>query len=446
MKSKSLLRQTAVLSVANGCTRALGFVLRVYLSRRMGAEITGVLELAGSAHMLWLAPVTAGIPLAIATETAAGRGPEALRAGRRLSLGIALALLPCLFALSPLIAQALGDARTLPALWCYLPCLPVLAVSAAYNGYFYGAGDTLPPSASELLEQGLRFGLCALFFAFLPRLSAGWTAALPALATLAGEAAGLWLAFGLLPKALRRAARPAPGERLLRKKLWRLAAPMTGMRLSATLTRTAGSILIPLRLRASGLGVQEATARLGLLSGMAMPWVMLPGIFTGALAMVAGPAIARRRQSPEMLRALVRRLLAAALAVSAPLGLAVSFGAPFLSKTVYRQAELAPLLRQLAPLVPLCGAQQVLAGVLTGLEKQSGLLTASLCGSVVTLALDFFLVKKYRLAGCALARLAGHGVTLTLNLLALRGELRKSGSLICPHGAGKGSPPPPSAA
>ena len=422
-KKKSLVRQAAVLSVSNGATRALGFVMRVALSRRLGAEGTGVLELASSAHMLWIAPVTAGLPMAVSTETAAGRGGEALHAGRRLALRVSLLMLPALFVFSPLIARLLGDARTLPALWCYLPCLPVLGLSAVYNGWCYGAGDTLPPAASELTEQALRFALCMGLLMVFPRMRAAYTAAVPALSTLLGEGAGLLLVVWMLKKQGTLPAGRASAE--TEKKLWRLSAPMTWMRLSHTLTRTAGAVLIPLRLRAAGLSAQEATARLGMLSGMAMPWVMLPGVFTGALAVVAGPAIAKRRHSPEMLRALAVRLIAAALAISAPLALLLSFGAPFLANVVYRQADVGPLLKQLAPLAPQCGAQQVLSGILTGMEMQRSLLASSLSGSLLTLVLDFFLVKKFRLAGCALARLAGHGLTLYMNLCAFSAELRK---------------------
>ena len=341
-KKKSLVRQAAVLSVSNGATRALGFVMRVALSRRLGAEGTGVLELASSAHMLWIAPVTAGLPMAVSTETAAGRGGEALHAGRRLALRVSLLMLPALFVFSPLIARLLGDARTLHALWCYLPCLPVLGLSAVYNGWCYGAGDTLPPAASELTEQALRFALCMGLLTVFPRMRAAYTAAVPALSTLLGEGAGLLLVVWMLKKQGTLPAGRASAE--TEKKLWRLSAPMTWMRLSNTLTRTAGAVLIPLRLRAAGLSAQEATARLGMLSGMAMPWVMLPGVFTGALAVVAGPAIARRRHSPELLRALAVRLIAAALAISAPLALLLSFGAPFLANVVYRQADGGPLL------------------------------------------------------------------------------------------------------
>ena len=146
-------------------------------------------------------------------------------------------------------------------------------------------------------------GLLTVF----PRMRAAYTAAVPALSTLLGEGAGLLLVVWMLKKQGTLPAGRASAE--TEKKLWRLSAPMTWMRLSNTLTRTAGAVLIPLRLRAAGLSAQEATARLGMLSGMAMPWVMLPGVFTGALAVVAGAvgaAVAfRPTQSARILTALL---------------------------------------------------------------------------------------------------------------------------------------------
>ena len=114
-------------------------------------------------------------------------GDEALRAGKRLALRVSLAMLPALALLSPLIAVLLGDARTLPALWCYLPCLPVLGVSAVYNGWCYGAGDTLPPSVSEFFEQVLRLAICAALLFSFPRLRAAYGAAVHARFQLASR-------------------------------------------------------------------------------------------------------------------------------------------------------------------------------------------------------------------------------------------------------------------
>ena len=84
----TLRRQAMILSAGNGLTRAIGFVLRLLMARWMGAEAMGVMELAGTAGMLALTPLTAGLPSAMSRLTArraAADQPEVLRAGLALS-------------------------------------------------------------------------------------------------------------------------------------------------------------------------------------------------------------------------------------------------------------------------------------------------------------------------------------------------------------------------
>lgn len=66
----SLKKQAAVLSLANGYTRALGFLLRLILARMMDAQALGLMEMASSVSMLALTPVTAGTPMAMSRLTA----------------------------------------------------------------------------------------------------------------------------------------------------------------------------------------------------------------------------------------------------------------------------------------------------------------------------------------------------------------------------------------
>ena len=61
----SLKKQALILTIANAYTRALGFVLRLVTARLMGAQALGVMEMASSAVMVAITPVTAGIPTAI---------------------------------------------------------------------------------------------------------------------------------------------------------------------------------------------------------------------------------------------------------------------------------------------------------------------------------------------------------------------------------------------
>ena len=91
------------------------------------------------------------------------------------------------------------------------------------------------------------------------------------------------------------------------------------------------AVWIPLRLQASGLAAREATARLGMLSGMVTPVLMLPCVFTGSLSMVLLPRIALAEKEPKELR----RLVGKCFLTAAPAGLgstgAVWLAAPLLA-------------------------------------------------------------------------------------------------------------------
>ena len=90
------------------------------------------------------------------------------------------------------------------------------------------------------------------------------------------------------------------------------------------------SVLLPVCLRRSGLSAEAATAQFGLLNGMAMPLLMLPGIVTGAICMVATPAVSRQEKQQTRLRRTMRQLLWSAGAVGTAAALLLLVGADFI--------------------------------------------------------------------------------------------------------------------
>lgn len=64
MKAVGAKKQTVFLTGVNAVVRALGLLMRVMLSRLLGAEIMGIAELAQGVHMLAITPLTSGLPLA----------------------------------------------------------------------------------------------------------------------------------------------------------------------------------------------------------------------------------------------------------------------------------------------------------------------------------------------------------------------------------------------
>lgn len=413
MKTQSVKRQAAVLACANGAVRGLGFLLHVALGRMLGAEALGVFELAHSAHMLAVTPVTAGLPAAVSRVTARRGDGAALAAGRRLATRVSLVFIPAWLLLSPWIAGLLGDPRTLLSLWVCAPCMLAVGLTAVYSGYCYGRGLAWPPALATLTEQAARFALCAVPLLTVSGLTIAARAAIPGAAELLAEAAALTLMVWLL-----REARPrfAP-DRAVEKELVRLSLPLTGTRLMQTLSRALMAALLPRCLVTSGLPAARATAAVGMLHGMVMPVLFLPGILTAALGMAGAPAIARREGAA--LRRMAGQLTLSSLACGLAGWGGIHLLAGFLADTVYREPALRGLFAAAAPLTLLFALGQGASTLLAGLGEQKKALLPTAVGTALTLLLTArWAASPLRLYGAVYALLTGRAVTVLWQLAA----------------------------
>ncbi len=424
----SMIGKTAFLSCSHFVVRVMGFALRIWLSRSLGPQAMGLVELAQSAQMLLITPVVSGLPAAVTRMCAKADAP---RRARILRLSVLLSLLASVplyagaFLLRGPLCTWLGDARTLPALCLYLPAIPILGVSCALNGYFYGCGKPMPPALSELLEQLVRLGLCMRLVRLFSLLPMPLLAAVPSLAAVAGEAAGLLL---MLAAAARTLCSPgAGGRRETLGELFSLALPLTGMRAVSALMRTANAALIPARLVSSGLAASEAMTRFGMMQGMLLPVLMMPSFITGSLTMVVSPELTRRQACGLSLSRPVRRVLWTALAVGAAAMAAVYALAPTVASRLYRQAELLPLLRACCALVPVLSLCQVTGGMMNALGLQRASLRISLLSGLTCVLLVYALaaMPALRLWGAILATACQHLLTVALNLLCIRRALAR---------------------
>lgn len=414
--SNDVKKQTLLITGLNGVIRAMGFLLRILMARLLGAEIMGIAELASGVHMLAITPLTSGLPMAISRLTAketAEQKSMPLQAGLRLVRRAALVLVPVFLLLSPLLARLTGDVRVLPSLWFSAPCVLILGYSAAYNGYCYGTKQSWLPAVSELAEQTLRLLFTLLLLPLLGSLTAAWLAAVPVASTVLAEAAGL-----LLVVCMARLPRSAHGSAAAwQKPILHLAVPSTITRVVGTLLRSVTSILIPLRLAASGLPGSEATAQLGMLNGMVLPLMMLPCIFTGALNMVMAPRLAQSEENARQCKRILLRLLAAGLLVALVCTGLLVLAAPFVSVVIYRLPELITLFKAASPLCFLCAAENLSVGCITALGLQKQTLWGALAASLTSLVLTWCLTAQpaLRLEGVIIGLAAGHVLHILWN-------------------------------
>ena len=418
---RSLVKKTVFLSCSHFVVRTLGFLLRIWLSRELGAQTMGLCELAQSAQMLLITPVVSGLPMAVTRMSAKAEEEKRvriLRCAAALSLAVSLPLAVFAFLTREALCTWLGDIRTMPALLLYLPCIPILGVSCVLNGYAYGIGKPVAPAVSELLEQIVRALLCVRLVCGLRGMPMTLAATIPAAAALAGETAGFIL---MLTVCLRVLFKRGDGARKpIFKELLALALPLTGMRLVSALMQTVNASLIPARLRLFGFSAEQAMASLGIFHGMLKPVLMMPSFIVCSLSMAASPELTRMQAEGRPLGCLSRRMLAATLLVGCGAMAGVFFFAPLIANVFYKQAALLPLLRAACPLVPVMAMNHVCGGMMSALGLQKTSLKISLAASLTGVLAVYCLIPKIALWGAVVSLALAQGMTLICSLRALR--------------------------
>ena len=423
MNTRTLLGKTLFLSASHFFVRLIGFAMRIWLSRELGAQAMGLVELAQSTQILLITPVVSGLPSAI-SRMCAKEEPRhqvrILRCGMALALFVSIPLTIAAFLLRTPLALWLGDIRTMPALLCYLPCIPVLGVSCVLNGYYYGTGRAVPPAVCEILEQIVRFFLTVRIVSLLRGWPVMLRAAAPAAAALAGETASLLLMLLLSARLILWGKAQGSRRRIFREMI-ALALPLTGMRLVSSLMRTVQSMLIPERLQRSGLTASQGLAQFGMMSGMLMPILMIPSFITCSLSMVAQPEITRRQSEGRTLRRPIARLLKTTCVLGLFAMLGAYICAPLFAGMLYREPALLMLIRRCCLMIPVMALCQISSGLMNALGLQRTSLRISLAANLLSVLLMYVLapLPQLQLYGVMIAIAAAQLLTLALSLRTL---------------------------
>lgn len=412
-----------ILLAAGLLNRLLGFVPRIALPRLIGAEGVGLVQLVFPFFIVVLTIITGGLPLAVAKLVAAadsrGDAEEAVRIRRTaLTLALSASLTVCglCFALSDWISSSLmTDPRVHTAFLAIIPVIPLVAVSAIWRGYFQGKQDMLPTAVSQTVETIVRIALSlTLAFMFLPwGLEAAAAGAM--IGTGAGELAGLaalWLhlrgetrgrgrADGspsdkAAPEAIAKLAQPAAAEESRTRALLRIAVPVTGSRLIGSLSYLFESILTARALIAAGLATAAATAQYGILQGMVIPLLLLPGSLTFSLATSLVPSLseaAARGDRPAIQKRLHQSMRLAIVTGAPFIILMALFGRPICG-LIYGDPEPGALLSLLAPAAVFLYMQAPLQAALQALDRPGTALANTFAGALVKLLLIVLLASK----------------------------------------------------
>lgn len=326
-----LIQGTLLLTIAGFSTRLIGFIYRIFLADTLGSGILGIYQLVFPVYGICFTIYGAGIQTAISQLIASNIGNPGQKTRKdlavlkwglltSLSLSLSLSALVFFFA-EPISVYFLLEKSCGPYLKILCLLFPFCGTSACINGYFYGKKEAKVPAVTQIIEQLVR--VAATVFLCLSLSATGAAGCKIAVFGLVlGETAScfyncfhLYLDIHGHIKAhqLRWCAlhHHTPGTSLSHNKiassLLFLAFTLTTTKLVISILHSVEAVFIPAALRQFGCSPQDALSIYGILSGIALPFILFPSTVTNSFAVMLLPAIAQAQaeRSDEKIKSYV---------------------------------------------------------------------------------------------------------------------------------------------
>ena len=261
-----LFKAVAYVTIFSILTRGIGFLLRIYLSRVLGAELLGSYQVAMSVFGVILTLIASGLPTIISRKVANLRSENQLKrcdkivsSGLIIALSISIFVCIILFAFPNILAKIFTSTHSISVLYILLPSAIASSVYAILRGALWGQKRFFTISFAEFFEQVIRIIILIILVSMPINMGLG-------------ERAGLSLTIASFISSIF----------------------VTTIRTVSSLVTSIISIIIPARLMLYGYTSGEALAKFGIVMGMTFPLLMIPGTLISSLAVALIPEISEQ--------------------------------------------------------------------------------------------------------------------------------------------------------
>lgn len=301
-KTKSILKGTFILTMTGFITRVMGFIYRIFLSRTLGEAGIGLYQLIFPVYAFGFSLTSAGIEIAlsrlVANYTAKGnkkRAKELLYTSIIITLILSILFTLLLQKYSYFIATYYlhnEDTHELLLILSYI--FPFTAIHSCIVGYYLGLKQTKTPSISQIIEQSSRIIFIFLLYQISKFYHFHFYIAFTVIGLVIGELSSCIYCLKMLTPDIRHRNFPImslPTFIYNLKELVILAFPLTASRVLLNILQSIEAVSIPFALISYGSHNSEALAMYGVLTGMALPFILFPSAITNALSTMLLPTI-----------------------------------------------------------------------------------------------------------------------------------------------------------
>ena len=431
-RKMAFITGTLLLTSTGFICRILGFFYRIFMSRTIGAEGLGIYNMVHPIFSICFAVCAGSIQTALSQYVAANqtRGRAVFRTGLVIAMGMSFLLAWVIYGNAGFLAEKLLlEPRCAPYLPVMAVSVPFAALHACINGYYYGMQKARVPAFSQVAEQVIRMGAVFLIASIWLESGRQITVSLAVYGHLIGEmASAVFTVFclGFFPPCKDGDSRRAPAIPLsfgaTAAPLMALALPLMGNRLILNVLGSAEAIWIPNRLMSSGLTNSEALSVYGVLTSMALPFILFPSAITNSMAVLLLPTVAEAQADGNEAR--ISSMISMSLRYSCYMGvLCIGIFTIFgnqLGVSVFHDQNAGTYITILSWLCPFMYLATTMGSILNGLGRTSSTFFQNVFAMVIRLAFVLFAIPRYGILGYLWGMLVSELALALLSFLAVK--------------------------
>lgn len=379
LKRSPILTSALILTCGNLFLRLTGIVFQVFLSRKIGADSLGLLQLVSTVSILAAAVGCSGAKVAAMVLSSEEYGLKRYGGIRRtvhacLLYGLTVSVFAAvtLLLLSRRIAVSwIGSTQAIDSLRIIAVFLPFTCGSMIMAGYFIACGKVRQLVLIEIAERLVCLGLTFAMLLLWANDNTGRVLSAIMLGASVGSVVDFFILYVIFRKNTRRF--PPIRERLnLPSRLLRLCVPLA---LNDYLRHSLAALeqfLIPFGLKKHGAGYAAAMSTYGTIHGMVFPLLMFPSVLLQSLGELLVPTLARRKAENDFvqMRKTIRKCLRASLLFTLTAAGFFTCTARPLGLLIYKSTLAGKGLLIFAPMLLMLYMDAITDGMLKGLAEQ----------------------------------------------------------------------------
>ncbi len=392
-----------VLTITSISLSSISVWFSVYISKKIGTEAMGIFQLIMSVYSFGITFAISGISLAamrlVAEQPASLHKRIVLRC---MCYSLSFSVTGCIvlfFGAEFIGTNWLMSPDTIMPLKVMAFTLPFVSMSAVLGGYFTAIRKAAKNAAVSLFEQFMRITLTmyALNLLFPPGLKFACLAI--SLSSAVSEAGSFLFSYLLYRLNIARQKRlsVSQGHIDITKNMLSIALPVA---LSAYIRSglvTLKNILVPIRLKMSGLSSEGSLKLFGTVHGVVLPVILFPSSFLFSFTDLLIPELAKSSSvgHKNHVSYMVNRMIHITLLFSIGVCGIIFIFSDIISQAVYNNAEVYRYIKFLAPIIPFMYLDHAVDSMLKGLNEQLYCMRINILDALMCVLLVYFTLPVY---------------------------------------------------